>query len=540
MDKFKILLLYLNNEIVFEELGVAYIASYMQDKGYSVKEMVYCKKDDELDECIKEIIDYKPDIIGINVYNHNKLEVFDICRILKKQIPDIYICAGGAEASSQKETLLYDEKTIDFSIVGEGEKAFYDLVKRLEASESITDVAGLIYRESGNIKINNRLKITDNLDDIPNPSRFVLSSRNLKVASVLTSRGCNGNCSFCMTPHMWNVGGVKWRGRTETLAIDEVESIRKEYNISNFYFFDCSFEDPNILRMEKLADELIKRNLNIFYTVDIRASLYKKCNDNLIYKLQKSGLFSVFLGLEAGNQNDLKLYNKGVTVADNLNSLQYFNEHGIITHFGFINFNPYSTFERLYENSQFLNKSMDYTLTNLMGYSSYLKAYKGIALYEKIRNDRLLKEGIDGIFDYNFTDKRVEALAVYCYLHMPEIIDKYKVVFHDFADMYLRGLKLLERHIRMGNADEKLLPLITETQDFTRNELKTFFIENNSFDLLLDLAVQGWSNAKADNILADTFSDIKMAALIKKLIGQKNKLFRYLIKHDDKIINLIS
>ena len=51
---------------------------------------------------------------------------------------------------------------------------------------------------------------------------------------------------------------------------------------------------------------------------------------------------------------DLKVYGKRARVEDNLLAIEGLKKSNISTMFGFINFNPYSTYDSLKENAKFL------------------------------------------------------------------------------------------------------------------------------------------------------------------------------------------
>ena len=94
------------------------------------------------------------------------------------------------------------------------------------------------------------------------PDRTILQNSKIKIASISTSRGCTGNCSFCITPSMWSDSHKRWRG----IEIDEViEDIRKLTKLGYVHLFinDCSYEDPNKQRMLTIARELVDKHIKV-------------------------------------------------------------------------------------------------------------------------------------------------------------------------------------------------------------------------------------------------------------------------------------
>ena len=92
------------------------------------------------------------------------------------------------------------------------------------------------------------------------------------------------------------------------LFVDEIEIIVKKYGIKIFNFIDCSFEDPgtNYERMASIANEIKARELDIQYFVFVRAEFHRNASDELMKLLVSSGLSSVMIGVETGNEFDQK------------------------------------------------------------------------------------------------------------------------------------------------------------------------------------------------------------------------------------------
>jgi radical SAM superfamily enzyme YgiQ (UPF0313 family) len=125
--------------------------------------------------------------------------------------------------------------------------------------------------------------------------------------------------------------------------------------------------------------------------------------DEEIFTIMKNnGLFMVFLGIEDGTDEGLKKLNKEMTVAKCLNGLNILRKLGIDFDYGFLLFQPLTTFRSLNENLEFLKQVCSDGYTP----ATYIKI---MPYYETLIEKELLKEGrikgVPGFFDYDFLEE---------------------------------------------------------------------------------------------------------------------------------------
>jgi Fe-S oxidoreductase len=398
----KILLLsVLNTDVMamVEEIGICYIASYMREKGHDV--MLSEAPEGEIN--YGEIMNFKPDLVGLSVYSVSKSNVYRVIVKLKQMLEGVLVCVGCIVPTCNGEEMLEENHEIDFAIKGEGELVFEQLVKTIESRGTFDGIAGLVYRKGDTVITNKGQQYFTDLDKLPFPARDLLQRFEEKNAYLSTIRGCRGKCTFCAS-HLYQ---GKLRMRSAKNVVDEIEYLYNNLSINTFSFTDGSFEDSldgGVVRIREIADEIIRRKLLISYTAFIRADFYKKVDDELMSLLIKSGLCCVFVGIEAGNEADLKLYNKLATLQDNYNIIEYLRKHGLNFFVGFINFNPYSTFDTLEKNIRYLEKVR--AACSLFCLTNKLTFYNGTSIYKKVKNDPCIKI-INDSLDYEFADERI-------------------------------------------------------------------------------------------------------------------------------------
>lgn len=478
-----------------EEIGLCSIAAFLRVKGFCVK--LIGRTEHRLLGNLNEIVEFIPDLIGFPVYNLSKNSTYKIIEKVKELLPNTRIAIGGYYPTYFARQSLKENKLVDYAIKGEGELAFYELVKAIEANKGFENVSGLAYRDGEKIKDNNITELIDDLNMLPFPSRDMLVDNKLKVAQVFSSRGCVRRCSFCCSNDFWK---GKWRGKSPKVFVDELEMIVNKYNVKKFFVIDNSFEDPgyNLDRLEEIAREIIKRNLKISYHCNFRAELSRKMPRELLELLIESGLCSILYGYEAANEHDLKVYNKYATIEDNVNAIKMCQGLPIVIQIGFININPYSTFESLRKNLGFLEQYNHCTLYNI---ASRVMIFSGAAMKETLKNDGLLID--DTPFGYKYSDSRIENLADYVssYMHILDESGYGPDRFYYYKVNHTNMLAHSKMHFYHEKKENEYM--IIQAHEDRINKIFNEFGHQNAkwFSLLLELAEKNWDRKKADEIM---------------------------------------
>lgn len=526
----KVLLLALYTEgmrMTFEELGICSIASYLRAHGYEV--MVMGKTKEQLDYA--KIMDYLPDIVGFSLYSTSKHVVFSVCEELHGRIPQVYLCVGGTLATHNHRGILQETPYIDSVLRGEGEEVFLNLVRCVEEKGDFTSVNGLTYRKDAKIYVNKDQELIKDLDSLPVPARDILVENNLKIAQISTSRGCKARCTFCASQLFWSC----WRGRSVKSIVDEIESIINTHQIHAFYFIDGSFEDPSndYSRLIKIAKEIIRRNLKICYFANFRAEFCRKTTPELMELLVKSGLSAACIGIEAANTFDLKLYGKRATLEENIKIIALFNKYGVNIQPGFININPYSTFENLRKNIDFLEKYKFLSIKAIL-FNRY-NMLINTPLYQKIVRDKLLMKGKFNEDGYYFVDERIGVFINFIEKYVSSIghnsnkaIDRISYFCNDFLSIFLYA----KRHIQQDCKDK-----VRELLDVFEVKLDQLRIQANKliakwYRELLDLAENQWHDQKAMEISDKYLGSKDMIQIANYMDNIKNIMYIGLMRHN--------
>lgn len=261
-----------------------------------------------LEEKIKK---FAPDVVGITSSYTVQQKSVSACAEIVKNLGNIPVIIGGANASALPEEILKNNKSIDYILIGEGEESICDLIDCLEHNKDVSSIDGLGYRQENKICINPKTKYIENIDNLPLPARHLLPmkkyfeagkehalfSKRKPHTTMITSRGCPFKCVYCSIHSVW---GRKWRARSAKNVVDEIEELIKTYGIKEIHF-----EDDNLTihknRMLDICDEIIKRKLDIAWTTP-NGVYIGNLDEELLQKMKTSGCYRLFLGVESGNQ----------------------------------------------------------------------------------------------------------------------------------------------------------------------------------------------------------------------------------------------
>ena len=295
-------------------LGILYLASAIKNWVEGVEVTVIDGLFHGYNKTMQMVKDSSPDMLGISFYTLQAQSAYAFTNEFKAQCSSVPVILGGPHVTALPFESLSLSKA-DLSVIGEGEVTFTELVKNFQkygtlGTETLFHIDGIAYRENGKIKISNTRKFIENLDDIPFPAFDLINIRDYsgfyyrKTSTetiILFSRGCPYQCTFCSNK-VWNVSKPSVRFRSPKNIVDEMEMIQDKYGIKEF--FDNSDEfNQSLKNAIAICDELIRRNLNIYWKTQLRAT---PLSEELVQKMKQSGCWYVHLGIESSNPETLK------------------------------------------------------------------------------------------------------------------------------------------------------------------------------------------------------------------------------------------
>ncbi len=315
-------------------LGVLAIASYLQEKGHTVKFVDRCVKKDDFNIVLNE---FQPQVVGVAIMSSKVIAdakgIYENCAQ-----KGIFVIAGGATASAVPELIIRD-KCADAVIKGEGEITWAEALEAIEAKKSFDDVLGMCYIEkSTDLYIENEDRPFADLATFPatdwslveNPSVYFQSLfGQKKVLYIYTAKGCPGQCTFCFNETFQK---RCYRKRPLSIALKEIQ-----YLIENFAMDGVHFSDEIWCRtreeMFDNCDLINKSGLNFEWGCNFRIGQIKPEDFKLMYD---AGCRWVFFGIESGSEYIQKKMKKGIRLDKVYETLKACTDAGITAISSFI------------------------------------------------------------------------------------------------------------------------------------------------------------------------------------------------------------
>ncbi len=328
---------------VYPPLGLAYVAAVLKQKNHSLK-IIDCDTEKDYLEKIKITYQtFKPGLVGFYAMTWTYRQAKSLAREIKNLNPQTKTVVGGPQVTTFPKFSI-DCPEFDFGVISEGEITAQELVEALERNSPLDQIKGLVYKNQQGVQINPARPLIENLNSIPLPARdllpmekyFDVLTRKKRFATLIASRGCPFNCSFCDRD---NRMGKKWRARSPENIVEEIKTIQEEYGIDEFMFFDDNFtiDKDWIYQLCRLIE---KNNLKILWECRTRVDLVNKL---MLQMMKKAGCYRIRFGFEAGDNQILKLLKKGITVEQSLACAKLCKEVGMEMFGYFMMGSPYET-----------------------------------------------------------------------------------------------------------------------------------------------------------------------------------------------------
>lgn len=176
---------------------------------------------------------------------------------------------------------------------------------------------------------------------------------------MLASRGCIRRCSFCSIHTFYRTApGKVVRVRKPEKIVEEMLEIHRRHGVRVFLFQDDDFPIWG-QRGRRWVDELMTRMHdsglaeNTIWKISCRAEYVEP---NLFAAMRGAGLFLVYMGIESGVDSGLEILFKQMTIQQNLNAVAILKQLDITYSYGFMLFDPSTTFESIRQNIAFLRR----------------------------------------------------------------------------------------------------------------------------------------------------------------------------------------
>lgn len=332
--------------------AIAYLGTYLHRRKLSF-DYVNAFQDEK--EILAEKL-VKNNMLTIAVITTMYVSVFPILEVVgfvKKYNNTAKIILGGPFITNQVRSLDQADLESLFKLIGvdiyvnssQGEAALVKIIRALKNNASLEGIDNIYYNVNGGFRAapvsreNNRL--SENMVEWDLFSHRVGANINIR-----TSISCPFSCKFCGFPE--NAGPY------QTVGVEAIEGELSQVNridaVCSVQFIDDTFNVP-VKRFKEILRMMIKNNYKFKWHSYFRCQFADR---EMIELMKESGCEGVFLGIESGSDNMLKLINKDSNVDQYLKGIELLKTNGILTYGSFFIGFPGETPETMQETVQFI------------------------------------------------------------------------------------------------------------------------------------------------------------------------------------------
>lgn len=317
----KILMVAYDNDsyITWFPQGLAYLASAARNAGHEIEvyqQDIFHWPDSHLTEYLDQ---HDFDVVEVSViggyYQYRKLMALSEAINASKKRGRLKYTIGGHGPAADPEYFL--RKTgADVVGIGEGEITFVELMEAFEGKRSLESVDGIAYIDSEGKYVRTKERaLIQNIDEISWPAydlfdmtyytliRMPNINANERAIPMLSGRGCIFRCNFC---YRLDKG---FRPRSAKSIIEEIEFLKKEYNVKYISFSDELLMSSRERTLE-LCQAFIDAKINVKWDCNGRLNF---ADTDVLSKMKEAGCVFINYGIESLDNDTLKVMHKGLT-----------------------------------------------------------------------------------------------------------------------------------------------------------------------------------------------------------------------------------
>ena len=193
---------------------------------------------------------------------------------------------------------------------------------------NLQSIAGLAWRDDGEIVINPDRPFIPNLDDLPMPLHHLLPLDRQRMPMIrgpftfiVTSRGCPAGCKYCIK-HVSYQTSV--RVRSPQLILEELQRL-SELGIHTVHMYADLFT-VNRDQVMELCRLIIDSGLKVQWMCNSRVDYV---DEEMLQLMGRAGCWYISWGIESANEQILKRARKGYRKAQAIQALRWAKAAGI-------------------------------------------------------------------------------------------------------------------------------------------------------------------------------------------------------------------
>ena len=343
---------------VLPHLGLGYIQTALKRAGYQTRlfdAQALAYSTEQLKAALEK---FQPHLVGVTTTTPGFPGALEACKAAKS-VGAIVILGGPHSEVFTRENLVHPE--IDFVGVGEGITIMPALASALDEGALVRNIPGLVGRDFENppaAMVNLADAGWPNRDDVTF-DRYYSIMANRPFATMISSRGCPFQCSFCFKQ------AVDKRSifRSPQDVVDEMAYLRERWGVREIMFYDDVFTMKR-KRVLAICDEIRRRDLRVGWEAPTRVDLV---DPELLQAMRSAGCVRLRFGIESGSPSVLEHMRKSTDLRTIGDAVKAAAQAGIQTFAYFI-------VGYLNEARDEFERTIDLALTLPLDYASFYAA----------------------------------------------------------------------------------------------------------------------------------------------------------------------
>lgn len=431
---------------------LAHAAALVEKHGHEIF-LKDCPADNASREDLSKLItNFSPDLVIMDTSTPSINFDLETAAYIK-QLHEVKLMLVGTHVTSEWVDCLEKAPEVDFIAIGEYDFTVLELADILERSGDVSKVAGIAFRDKGQLlKTDVRLPI-ENMDELPwiapiykrflNPNHYLFTIARQPMVMLIGGRGCKAKCFYCVYPQVMH--GHNYRTRSLEHLIGEMKWIQDNMpEINEIVFEDDTFTSD--ARRAKTFASLVKaEGISLPWFANIRTNTDRET----LAALKEAGLRECAVGFESGDDLILANMRKGQKVSREYHFMSDCRELGILVHGCFMVGFPGETRETM-------QKTLDTALTLNPDSAQFypVMPYPGTGAYQWAKDNSFLTTN-------NFDEWLDDDGGHRCVLNLPGLSDQDLKAFCEYA--------FRKYHFRLKYIVIKLLQAVTNPREGIRS-----------------------------------------------------------------------
>jgi anaerobic magnesium-protoporphyrin IX monomethyl ester cyclase len=322
-----------STEMLFAPLGIATLAAQLERRGIETR--IFDCTFQSYRRVAKNLLEFRPDIVGISSMILLSRDTFRFADLLRERLPGTLLAVGGAMPT------LYPERyagRFDLVFRGESDLSFPDFCQDYFSKGATRktlyrlDLSGYPGLNSHNLDL-----IVDNplihysqqeLRSFPIPDRggfdhasyqqAWMEKNGTRTTSIMITYGCPFDCDFCSRP----VFGNLYRKRDLDVVFEEIRQV-EQLGYDHLWIADDNFT-LDLKFLSRFCQRMLRSQMK--WSCLSRST---SITPEVAQLMKEAGCQRVYLGLESGSNEVLRMMNKKASLEDGMSAVESFHQAGV-------------------------------------------------------------------------------------------------------------------------------------------------------------------------------------------------------------------